>query len=49
MRELQSAFNKASKDTRAEYMASLMANLKVGQEDLRHMEELGIVVDERLI
>lgn len=49
MRELQSAFNKATRDTRAEYMASLMANLKVGQEDLRHMEELEIIVEERLI
>jgi hypothetical protein len=46
---LQSAFKKATRDTRAEYMASLMANLKVGQEDLHYMEELGIVVDERLI
>jgi hypothetical protein len=30
MRDLQSNLNKASRDTRAEYMAAQMANLKVG-------------------
>lgn len=49
MRDLQSNLNKASRDTRAEYMAAQMANLKVGQEDLRHMSDLEIVVEERLI
>ncbi len=49
MRELHKAFSKATNDTRAEYMATMMANLKVGQEDLRHMEDLQIVVEERLI
>lgn len=35
--------------TRAEYLASQMANLKVGQEDLRDMEELALPVEERLL
>lgn len=30
-------------------MATLMANLKVGQEDLKLIKELDIVVEERLI
>jgi len=42
MRDLQKHLNKETKVTRSEYMAAQMANLKVGQEDLKEMSELQI-------
>lgn len=49
MHKLQKQINKEVKETRAEYLSKLMANLKVGQEDLKEMDKLPYKVEERLI
>lgn len=49
MKHLQSHLNRETKVTRSEYMAIQMANLKVGQEDLREMSDLQLTVEERLL
>lgn len=49
MRDMQRKLNKDVKDTRSEYLAEMMANLKVGQEDLKEMKELPYEVEQRMI
>jgi len=47
--QIHRSLQKSVRDTRAEYIADLMAKLQIGQEDIRESESLGYQIEEVLM